>query len=497
MNTSDWPIGKYASALIRRNPNVMLSGIVIAIVTIVAIFGLVTLVRLVMWVIVLAIVTFSVYMVCHATYTSGNSQRSWKTAGFSGLAALCVWYFIPPSNPGSHQTSQSFTAAIPKWDASLASKIALPPEYRILCEHVAMELKVNPDEYRDDKAIAETIAEGHDSVMSLRSIKSDDSDIMYVASHAQTAFAEAITRLERINALPKPQGVSNLMVESFIHLLYGNFYQGYALGADADEKQKAIAVELEALLAAVDKADAAQMNLPTIAKKYAARTVKNSGRILIDIEEAWGWYGPHDWFCIYNSGSQPLEDCTIQVLLTGGAGDVRKNVHFIPHWPANSWIYARYDPGKAILDRAHAGRMTVTQIQKADVSIWSPTYSTNLSYTYQGEEKDKDIAERCKDLRFSGSYQRYVSGLVWDTQPGLKCKLEGVSIIPKCRVDVTFSNSSNSKSWYWELEYWEVGDEKEFTRTNEELDFLPTNVDMVVTFPNASYKHVTAIPVLH
>lgn len=148
-----------------------------------------------------------------------------------------------------------------------------------------------------------------------------------------------------------------------------------------------------------------------------------------------------------------------------------------------------------ILDRADAGKMTVTQIQKAEISVWSPTYSTSLTYVYQGAEKDKDIAEWCKDLKFSGAFQRHEAGILWDTQPGLKSTLNGVALIPKCRVDVTFRNSLTSKSWYWEHEQWKNGEEKTFWLTKAKLDFVPENIDMTVSFPGTSYRHETTLTV--
>ncbi len=365
----------------------------------------------------------------------------------------------------------------------------------MLAKHLALGMKPSRDNFRDDKEFTEIIAEGHSSILALSGIQSEDSDLTYVAAHGQAAFEESVSRLERINAMPKPPGVGSLLFESFIHGCYGNVYYSYALGVDADEKQKAIMEEVRGVLAAGDKADAAQMLLPNIAEKYAASPSDPDGRIVVDIDESWGSYGPNDWFCIYNAGSEDIEDCTIQVHLTGGNGQSRKNVHFVRHWPANSWMYARYEPGLEILDRPEAGKTTVSELQKAVVSIWSPRYTTTLTYAYQGAERDKDIAERCKDLKFRGRYQPFLSGMIWDTQRGAEFTLDGVANIPKCRVDITFREEGKSKAWHWEHDSWVKGEKKTFTPPRGGLAFDPSKIDMAISFPGTSYVHEVTLTV--
>ena len=105
-------------------------------------------------------------------------------------------------------------------------------------------------------------------------------------------FREAIRRLERISQLPKPPGAESIFFESFIHGFFGNPYYGYSLGKDADEKQKAIAVEAEAMIGAIDKADAVHQLLPKIAESYSASLGDSGDRISADIAEAWGPVGP-------------------------------------------------------------------------------------------------------------------------------------------------------------------------------------------------------------
>jgi hypothetical protein len=369
-----------------------------------------------------------------------------------------------------------------------------PPEYRVLAENLALEMRASRSDFQDNRELAQIISEGHACVLALRGVRSVDSDILYIAEHGQAAVVEALARLERVNALPRPPDAGTLIISSLIggfYTLYTGDPSGLAMsfgaGLDANQKQNAIVPEIQAFMAALDKVDAVQMLLPTVATKYAATPSTGTMRFVVDIDESWGGFGPHDWFCINNSGPG-LEDCTIQVQLTGSTGQVRKNIHFVRHWPANTWMYARYEPGQEILGR-QAGRMTVTEIQKADVTVWSPQFTTSLTYTYHGTAKDKDIAERCSKMSFTGRYQPFQKGILWNTQRGCYFTLDGFPYTPKCRADVTFKNGTQSKGWYWEFDYWKAGDEKYFGTNEGQLTFDPEAIDLTLSFPGSSYQH--------
>jgi hypothetical protein len=250
------------------------------------------------------------------------------------------------SNSGTPPSSPPVVVRMP-------SVKPLPLEYRVLAEHLALEMKTSPNQFRDDKGMPEIISELHSAVIGLRAIQSSDTDITYIATLGQDGLSDAVSRLERINSMPKPPSDGEMLVSSFFAgMLTGDPVSGAlaggAIGNDADQKRNAVASEVLGLFAAVDKADAAHMMLPKIAEKYAATPSSAAGRIVIDIDESWGGFGPNDWLSINNSGPA-LEDCTIQVQLTGSTGQVRKNVHFVRQWPTNTWMYARYEPGQEIL----------------------------------------------------------------------------------------------------------------------------------------------------
>jgi hypothetical protein len=370
---------------------------------------------------------------------------------------------------------------------------ALPPEYQTLVENLSLEMKSSPNQYRDNKSITELMSEGHRTVMALRGIHSSDPDIAYIAKQGDSAYSEALNRLERINALPKPPDAEELFFSSFIDGFFGNFSGGYSRGRDAENKQNAIIGEAQALVAAIEKADTAHQLLTSVAEKYSAPLTTSTGRIRVDFDESWGWWGPHDWFSVHNNGPA-LQDCTIAVQMTGAKGDVRKNVHYVKNWPNNSWLYGRYERGQEILGRK-AGRMTVYVVQKVDVTVYSPKFATVINYVYQGAEKDKKIAEKCKDLKVSCRYQPFDSGFFSDTQRGALLTLDGVPFVGKCRVDVTFSKKLNSerKAWYWEFDSWKKGEQKVFAA--KQLTFDPDNINVVISFPGTYYQYPTSFSI--
>ncbi len=389
--------------------------------------------------------------------------------------------------------SSTSTAPYPLPAASTPSTKQLPPEYRILAHQLVCELEYSPEDFRDDIGFSELMALGHSGVMALKGIQSSDQDIMYIASHGESAISEAVRRYERINELPKPPGVGELFASSFIDGLFGNPYGGYARGLDAEDQQKTIVAQIYPLLAAVEKIDAAQMMLPKVAEKYSASMCDSTGRIVVDLDEAWGCFGPQDWLTISNKG-QTLEDCTIVVQLTGANRQMRTNVHFVQNWPANTNVYARYELGTTLLEK-QVGRMTVTEIKQVDVTIYSPKFATISRYIYEGNEKDKDFARRCKDLKFTGRYQPFVSGLIWDDERAAYFTLKGIEGIPECKVDVTFRNAEQSKGWSWSFDSWKRDEEKSFTTAKGDLAFDPNIIEMSISFPGTSYKHEVELTV--
>jgi tetratricopeptide (TPR) repeat protein len=359
---------------------------------------------------------------------------------------------------------------------------ALPAEYRTLATQLVSELKASPDEFRDNKDMSELLAEGHSAIIAMRGLKSSDQDIMYIANQGQLAFTDAMSHLERINALPKPPSAGVLLVNSFVDGFFGNVFGGYARGTDADNKQNAITAELHLLKAAIDKGEAAQQMLPRIAERYSSPFCTSTGRILLNFDEAWGSFGPNHWFSIGNMGPA-LEDCTILVQLTGANGGARRSVYFVQKWSANSWMHARFQPAD------------LPSVEQIAVTIWSPKFSTLIEYKYSGAERDKDIASRCEKLTIHGRYRPFAEGIVWNDERAAILTLDGVALIPKCTVNVAFVRGSNITSCTWNLDFWKEHDAKTFATVKGQLPWDPEKMIVSIAFPNSSYQWRREIPV--
>jgi len=393
-------------------------------------------------------------------------------------------------------TSESNTTAIGKPAAPL------PPEYRILAKWVTQEMKKTQRELlRDDVEVKEIIAELQKAIIELRNIKSADSDINDLAAQAHEAAVEVRTRIEKLNRLPKPADATDLMVEGFFAglasgllgdpIITPTFYS-LKRSAEENQKRKAIITELEGYIAAVNKAEAIGLVLPTVAKKYTSRIVKDCKEILVDFDESWGSFGPYDWLALYNRSGQELEECTIVVELIG-ANKKLTNVHFVENWPSRSWMYAKYGPGIEVSDREFR-RTTVESVQEIVVTILSPKLSALVRYTYQGTEKDKDIARHCSMLTLKGRYRPFDDGWLWDDEPAAILTLKGGDL-PKCEVTVDFVRGAEVKSWSWDIDEWKKDTRKIFEVSHDKLPWDPNEINVLIRFPDSSYKWETKFEV--
>ncbi len=387
--------------------------------------------------------------------------------------------------------SDTTASHLPKY--STPSSKPLPVEFRVLASHLSMEMKSDPGQFRNNREMTEIMAEFQYALLDLREIKSNDKEIMYLTEQVQNVIPVILKGLDNLNSLPKPPDAGTLFVGSMLDGFFGDFVGGYHRGLDAEAKQNALKAELQSAIAATDKLEAALQMLPKVAEKYSATLSDSTGRIVVDFNESWGDSGPKDWLVLQNLG-ETLEDCTILVQLTGASGEVRKNVHFLKTWPTNTSMWGRYQGGQKILGRT-VDKTTVTYVQEMEITIYSPQFATQIQYVYKGAEKDKDVAHLCKNLSFQGAYQPYEAGVLWDTQRGAQFTLNGVSFLPKCRVDVTFRKGDQSKVWYWEHDSWMKGETKHFTTPAGGLEFEPDKIDFEVSFPETNYKHKATLPV--
>ena len=117
-------------------------------------------------------------------------------------------------------------------------------------------------------------------------------------------------------------------------------------------------------------------------------------------------------------------------------------------------MYGRYQAGQEILGR-EVGRTSVSKIQQALVQILSPNYTTKvMTYDYNGSERDSDIAERFRQLSFSGRFRRFEKGTFWNTQRGCDFILKGAASLPPCEATVMFKKGANVYEGRWKVDAW-------------------------------------------
>lgn len=404
------------------------------------------------------------------------------------VASACVLFLaLTLSGCGSDTT----VSKLPRY--STPSSKPLPEEYRVLAKHLGMSMKSDSAQLQKKRETSEVMADLQAALLDLREIKSNDKEIMYVSAQVRDAVTVILERLDKLNSLPKPPDEGTLFVGSMVDGFFGNFAGGYHRGLDAEAKQNALNSEMQPLLAAIDRIDAAQKMLPKIAEKYSATLSDSTGLIIADFNESWGDSSPDDWIALQNLG-ETLEDCTILVELTGANGEVRKNVHFLKTWPEATCMWGRYQGGEKILGKT-VDRTTVVYVKEMKVTIYSPQFATRIDYTYKGAEKDKDVAYRCENLSFQGAYQPYEAGVIWDTQRGAQFTMNGVEFLPKCRVNLTFRKGDQAKIWYWDYDSWMKGETKTFDTPAGGLEFKPDRIDFEVSFPDTNYKHKASLKV--
>ena len=324
------------------------------------------------------------------------------------------------------------------------------------------------------------IKEFKETILLLEGITTDNASIKRVLGNAISAANEVDAVVDEISKTPAPPSELETIVGSIIiGALAEDAWQGAlgggALGAQQGQARENYARLFQKLDASISKFGIASSLIPSLAKKFSAKPVKNE-RIGCDIDETFT-AGIPDFVSIYNSGKE-LERVTVNVNLKG-SNSTSDNFVFIEKWAEKTWIHIPCE-----------GKATVTKIQKALISVFSEGYSTEFDYEYTKEEREKDIQGILKNVKIACNYQEFESGLIWNTERGVRLTMTGIPVLYKPKVTITFVSSGlllpTSKTVSWDLDGLEAGVEKTF----ESKDFTsnPNKIVVKISVPYSEYE---------
>ncbi len=423
------------------------------------------------------------------------SQPAAGTSLFLGITVAAVvflggWWWS--SGSGSPPVPSSTNPLPPTPPVIPIPKVELPQEYRVLADALAHQIVPSPEKWETLPGPA-ALAELHRQLDALRNLSSSDREIQSMVERTHIGLATFIKHFEEFQALPDPTSTNELMLDSFVsgfvsgltgapELLKGSFERTAASDSRAAAKRR-VAI---AMCKAEQYYNAIHLSLPSIAERFAAPATAAGNRFTVDVDDPWGVHAPQKWICIHNGGDD-LRDCTLQVQLTGPQGPPRRVVHFIKHWPANTWMYSRYKVGFQLPDGTHVDSQTVSSIQSAEIRLLSPEYSTQFLYDYHGAGRDEDVKRFGSAIKIQGRYIPFQQGVLWNTQPGAELTLDGVEWLPPGKVTLTFrGNQRKKKAWIWDQSGWTKGESKTFTTPEDALKFVPQKIDVELSFPDTA-----------
>jgi hypothetical protein len=379
-------------------------------------------------------------------------------------------------------------------DSTSSAPAELPKGYETLAEILGLEMKSSPKLFRSAAPFnaPKVDADLRGAIMTMKDIHSDNEDVNYVASLASDAFNDTAHTLETIDATPKPGMDNDSFPLSSIILLAEHRYWSFFLSLANNSNKKSAQGQREKAEASVnqlagdlDKIQTAMLLLPKIAAKYSAPSSPSEDQFKAIFVPAWGPSGPNDTLVLENNGPD-LKNCTIIVDIQGAAGEAHENVHFVPSWPSHTPLLASYAHGQKIFGRM-IGQLTFNQVSAATVTILSPSYSTQLHCTCDAATRDQQITALCKNLNITYHYT-VRQGLLIKTNDG-DLTMDGVTMLPACMLDLTMHNGTKSRFYHISLSPWKASERKTFPQ----LTFPADTIDVVLTFPNTSYRYQTTL----
>jgi hypothetical protein len=361
---------------------------------------------------------------------------------------------------------------------------SLPDKYVVLAKVLADDIKLSPTEPDPKPDADQIIGQARQASFDLQHASSNDPQLDSIAREASDAFSTAMNQCLTLQSLPKPQGAGDDFAESFVRGLLG----GHGAGAQLDRnvsRREDIVSTVRGLIATCSRLDADKILLPRVASRYAGPQASDDHCLDIDYDGVWGPHGPDDWLTLRNTSGLALHHCTIQVELLGEDGEVRQNVHFVSDWPRDTFVYAKYCPGRELLDET-VNRRLVKRCASLKLSIWCDELSREaISYTYAGAERDKDVARYCAPAVVSAAYEPPSKLSLWNRSGTATLILDGVDFFPPSHAQLTFHRGDNELSYSCDVSEWKKGEKKKFEAKGLQWD--PESVDVGLSFDDTNF----------
>ena len=357
-----------------------------------------------------------------------------------------------------------------------------PKEFFELAKALSADSFLSIDEWdkkQKTNSLESIVKELREAILLLEGIKSSDSSINRIVGNALSAAKDVDSVIDEISRTPAPPSewetiIGSIIIGALAEDALQGALGGGALGAQQGQARENYTKLMQKVETSVNRFSSVCSLIPSLAKKYCAKNVKND-RFSCDINETIVPNFP-DFILVYNHGKE-LEMVSVNMKIKGTNAET-ENFVFIEKWPEKSWVYIPCQ-----------GKSTVNGIQNVTLSVYSNSYSTEFITDYTKEEKEKDVKESLKNVDLACKYQAFEAGLIWDTNRGVRIKMTGFPILIKPRVTVTFSSAGflgQSKALYWDLEILEAGMEKTFE--SKEFTFNPTNIKIKITLPYCDHE---------
>ena len=419
-----------------------------------------------------------------------SASRGWS--GATVFREAWVWRRFPPGWAlwGLVLAIAFAALAFSRNSSAVRGNPPLPAGYVLLARHLADGCSASPDAPEPVQPPSQVIAQLRLIAVELEGIAAEDAELKALAQEVQAIAAGASVHLERLATIPGSPELLGWFAENFIRGLLLDFSGALDRSREVEGNREAAEAEARSLLIASRRWDSSKLFLPRVAARYAGPPAPKGRAISIDLDAAWGAFGPGDRLTLTNFAVTVIHNCTILVELHGEGGDIARNVYFVPLWGAGAAIYARCPAGVEILGET-VGRGTVPRVESITLSAWSDELTFEaVTYDYAGAERDFDVERYCQDMKVEASYRPFAKGLFWDTERGVVVRLKGLKFAPKPRITVSFHRRGSDLPVYWDFDRWDEGEEKTLD-TGGRLPWDPEGYVVTVGFPGTTYKHRT------